>query len=108
MKKHTPLPWKAVDMRDGVYTIRSGEQIVATVHHIGIEPSERVPNAHLIEDAVNHHEELVEALKLAYDTMNYMGDIMNEMDIVSKEDEERTGPAFDAVRAALAKLEVQP
>lgn len=42
------------------------------------------------------------ALRLALDAMNYMGDILNNMDAVEQEDEAKTAPAFEAVRAALS------
>jgi hypothetical protein len=45
---------------------------------------------------------LRQALELALDAMNYMGDILNGMDAVDEADEARTAPAFDAVRAAIA------
>lgn len=41
------------------------------------------------------------ALKLAFECMNYLGDILNGMDAATKEDEAKTGPAFEAVRRAL-------
>ncbi len=47
--------------------------------------------------------DLVQVIKLAYDAMNYMGDILNGMDAVMPEDEQATTAAFTAVRAALEK-----
>lgn len=44
----------------------------------------------------------VEALELIYEAMNYMGDVLNNMDAVEDEDIEKTSPAFDAIRELLA------
>jgi hypothetical protein len=44
-----------------------------------------------------------EALKAADAAMNHMGDVLNEMDAVEPEDEEKTGPAFALVRIALGE-----
>lgn len=44
---------------------------------------------------------LREALRLAEAAMNYMGDVLNNMDAVEPEDLAITKPAFEAARAAL-------
>jgi hypothetical protein len=44
-----------------------------------------------------------EALKAADAAMNHMGDVLNGMDAVEPEDEEKTGPAFALVRIALGE-----
>lgn len=49
--------------------------------------------------------EMLEALKLAYRAMNYFGDVLNGMGAVMPEDEDKTTPAFQAVRAILTKTE---
>jgi hypothetical protein len=46
-----------------------------------------------------------EALRLAYDAMNYMGDILNDMDAVETEDMKKTAKAFETVRAILRAIE---
>jgi len=51
--------------------------------------------------------ETLAALKLAYEAMNYLGDVLNGMGAVMPEDEEATTEAFMMVRAVLAKAEAQ-
>lgn len=47
-------------------------------------------------------EARLEALKLALEAMDYMGDVLNDMDVVFEEDEDAVMPAFNAVRSAIA------
>jgi hypothetical protein len=54
-------------------------------------------------DAAASRDELLRALRLSYDALNYLGDVLNGMDASRPEDVLRIGPAFHAVRAALAK-----
>lgn len=54
------------------------------------------------ELATENHR-LRQALELAYGAMNYMGDILNNMDAVEEKDIAATGQAFEAVRVALAQ-----
>lgn len=49
------------------------------------------------------NEKLREALTLALGSMNYLGDILNGMDAVTKEDVAKVTPAFEAARAALGE-----
>lgn len=51
--------------------------------------------------------DMLAALRLALDAMNHIGDVLNGMDATMPEDEARTTPAFDAVRAAIARAEEQ-
>lgn len=50
--------------------------------------------------------ELLEALMAAYDTINYLGDILNDMDCVSPEDEDYTTPRIELIKDVLEKLNV--
>lgn len=45
--------------------------------------------------------ELGDALRAGYDAMNYLGDILNNMDVVTDAGEKYVTPLFDKVRAAL-------
>lgn len=45
----------------------------------------------------------IEVIRLAYDAMNHMGDVLNGMDAVEPEDEDQTAPAFIAVRQILGE-----
>ena len=45
-----------------------------------------------------------EALVMALEAMNYMGDILNGMDAVEAEDEEVMTPAFNKVRAVIKAI----
>jgi hypothetical protein len=47
----------------------------------------------------------LQVLTQAYEAMGYLGDILNNMDIVDDEDELKVNPAFDSVRALLNKLQ---
>lgn len=55
------------------------------------------------EKAKRERDELKSVLQQAYDAMNYMGDILNNMDAVLDEDIAATKAAFDLVRAALGQ-----
>lgn len=50
---------------------------------------------------------LVEALRLANDAMEHMGEKLNEMDVVDEESILKTTPAFHAVHEALANLKLE-
>lgn len=60
-----------------------------------------------LAEATEREAELIGALRLAEQAMERMGDILNEMDVVTDEDEEVTFPAFEAVRGVLSKYEAQ-
>lgn len=60
-------------------------------------------NPEAIRALLAERDALLDAVRLAYDAMNYLGDVLNGMDAAEPEDVERTAPAFDAVRAALAQ-----
>lgn len=47
--------------------------------------------------------ELIDALETASEAMDYLGDVLNGMDAVTEEDEQKTEPAFEKVRAILTK-----
>ena len=48
-------------------------------------------------------DELVEALKLAYITMQHMGNILNNIDAVDEEEDAQHDAAFEAVASLIAK-----
>jgi hypothetical protein len=48
-------------------------------------------------------KEALDALKAAYDAMNYLGDILNAHDMVEPEDEKATDKAFGKARLVLSK-----
>jgi hypothetical protein len=104
MSKHTPEPWKAIKLSDGNYEIVAGEDDspLALAYGDDTEPLcwPVGANARLMAAA----PALLSALKSALGAMNYMGDQLNAIDLVEPEDEEVVTPAFDAVRAALAKV----
>lgn len=97
----TPGPWTlAAVAEDGAswFEVRGDADsggwmtvIADMVDHVG--------DARLIAAA----PDMAEALEMAEAAMNYMGDILNNMDAVLPEDEAATEAAFEAVRAALAK-----
>ncbi|GAH49740.1 unnamed protein product [marine sediment metagenome] len=47
--------------------------------------------------------DLMKALKLAYEAMNYLGDILNNHDMVQPEDEAVTKEAFEVVSKIVGK-----
>lgn len=58
----------------------------------------------LYEDLLTkQYREVLDALNMAYKAMNYMGDILNDHDMVLPEDNEKTDPAFETVREVLDK-----
>lgn len=69
------------------------------------DPFEAGPGVQALHDEARRararEAELEKALGLAYEAMNHMGDILNDMDIGEEEDIQKVGPAFEAVRAAL-------
>lgn len=99
--QNTPTPWTLQAPYLGSY------RITAMQGPIKVSPcvASSLDDADLIVRAVNAHADLVAALKLANAAMNHMGDALNDIDAVTDEDVERHGPAFSAVRAALAKAE---
>ena len=54
-------------------------------------------------DGVRAALSLPDALRLAMDAMNYMGDALNDMDACEPEDEAATSLAFAVVRTALGE-----
>jgi hypothetical protein len=88
----------------GTWQVRH-ERLAATLRrYAGLEA--------LLGHAIRAHEEtgercrnLEDALRVAYECMNYLGDVLNEMDAVEPDDEEYTAPRFATVRAALPELD---
>lgn len=56
-----------------------------------------------LETQAKQIEQLEEALKLAYEAMNYLGDILNKHDMVQPEDEAITKEAFEVVSKIVGK-----
>lgn len=90
----TPGPWAHIPW----HVAEGDPEVRASKSHL-ICTTDTDQNARLIAAA----PELVEALEAAYEIMEHMGDTLNGMDCVSKEDEEYAKPRFEKVRAALAK-----
>lgn len=105
-KATSPQPWKLDEYEPWTVNDAKGDQ-VATCW--GDESNKAdAANAALIVRAVNglgEVETMRKALELALDAMNYMGDVLNNMDAATPEDIDATTPAFDAVRAALSRGE---
>lgn len=53
-------------------------------------------------------DDIGHALKLAWEAMNYLGNILNSHDMVQPEDEAVTKEAFEIVPKALTELQKQP
>jgi hypothetical protein len=91
MRAHTPLPWEVVVRCDRYYDILASEGgpsfPVANLSACS-EPSERKANAALICKAVNHHDELVAALR----------DAVRLMPLGAKVRAEWLGRASDALK----------
>lgn len=85
---------------DGSMSITIGFPVCKMHEAVGEDAAEAVAELMTRGDAA---PDLLETIKLAYDAMNYMGDILNGMDAVMPEDEQATTAAFSAVRAALEK-----
>ena len=114
MSGHTPLPWDVVpgNQNHGPYiTTAFGTTVCdlyAMSHPISGEPkavwfTDAALNAELIVRAVNAHDELLKALKSARTLINHMGDALNGIDAVSKEDVEFSTPIFQEIDAAIAR-----
>jgi hypothetical protein len=103
--KHTPGPWhwdsdpvKGDPLGRVRYRVTTtGKTITQCYYSSGDEHAEH--DARLIAAA----PEMLDALKLANDAMNYLGDILNSHDMAEPEDEVKTTPAFRAVHAAIKK-----
>jgi outer membrane scaffolding protein for murein synthesis (MipA/OmpV family) len=101
--KHTAGEWEASPWSSsvgaGVFAQPDPAENTRMIAAVPGEKEEAEANARLIASA----PELLEALRVALTAMNYMGEIMNGMDIVMEEDEAVVNPAFKKSRAAIAK-----
>lgn len=66
MTKHTPTPW--VNNGEGIIVCNDGD--VFTMSTTLLDDKEREANAAFIVKAVNCHDELVEALEIAYKNLS--------------------------------------
>lgn len=99
MSEHTPTPWDA----DGVYVMYHDAELSITVAGCAISPrmdsSKAKANAAFIVRAVNAHDDLVAALKVAQSHLRTLrGDRRNEPN-----SDQIDRAVFDAIDAALAK-----
>lgn len=101
MSEATRGPWKVADDTERVGRFGWYVRGPKGVDICRLMASPREANAHLIAAS----PDLLEALKAALKAMDYMGDIMNGMDIVMEEDEAVVNPAFMKARAAIKKAE---
>lgn len=62
----------------------------------------------LAPPSTNEAAPQLEALRTAYEAMNHMGDVLNGMGAVDEEEDGKYFPAFEKVRAAIAKAESVP
>ena len=97
VNKVTPRPWGA-DRLEVVCRAPNLSASVATTYN-----RHETDAAHIVH-CVNMHDELVAALALAESAMNYMGAELDEIGATATPEALKvTAPAFDAVRAALAR-----
>ncbi|EBV3427715.1 hypothetical protein DOC67_07690 [Salmonella enterica subsp. enterica serovar Montevideo] len=96
--KGTPGKWK--------YTVRNVNEMMTTFHGVTIGDT-------YIEAATRNERDdalliaaapdLLEALQLALNAMNEMGDILNFHDLAEQNKVDELTPAFDKARAAISK-----
>ena len=71
MTKHTPTPWKAIELDDDLYINPDREERqYALICRMSRHSKKRDANARLIVTAVNHHHALVEALREILNTVS--------------------------------------
>lgn len=101
---HTPGPWKRSEKTDGNWWhIGAGNQAIATVHAASKKRNE--PYASMFEANANliaAAPELLAALEASLAAMEHMGNVLNEMDAVTDEDEVHYA-AFEQAREAITK-----
>ncbi|ADU50149.1 hypothetical protein Tmar_0024 [Thermaerobacter marianensis DSM 12885] len=103
----TPLAFR-VDGPDAMVVLRSGQIVPAYLSPQTIR--KRVEKALRGQEVARTSAAKVErALLAAYEAMNYMGDILNDMDAVTAKDEAYLNQRFKVVRSVLGeqKLEIR-
>lgn len=100
MANHTPGPWNTHICDDTLIVDGDGNDIALVLGDYATQSEVMEARSRLIAAA----PDLLEALKAADAALNHLGDVLNGMDAVSEEDELHF-PAFEKVRAAIAKAE---
>lgn len=106
ISKHTPGPWRFDESGPNLWIRHDGIGFpvadVASVGSMGCNTHHetRKANALLIAAA----PELKESLMAAYDVINYLGDILNEMCCVSQADELYTTPRIELIKKTLESI----
>lgn len=100
---------KAKAPRDGEYDYAIGADIGGTIYVIaevfGRVADDVCPNAEDTAHLIAAAPDMYEALKAANKLMEHMGDTLNAMDVVTKEDAAKGLVVFNEVTAAISKAE---
>uniref|UniRef100_A0A483LRH6 Uncharacterized protein n=1 Tax=Klebsiella pneumoniae TaxID=573 RepID=A0A483LRH6_KLEPN len=95
--KGTPGPWHVSN--ENALRIRDDQSFVTVATAEYVTNEEELATAYLIAAA----PELLEALQLALNAMNEMGDILNFNDLAEQSKVDELTPAFDKARSAINK-----